>query len=247
MIFLSIAMRYFVFFAVGTGLLVIADLNLPEFYSHMLMGKGVDGYPWTMQNFMWLVFFFGLGDVFRRFEEFNISRQHFGLDYLALKEKKFLSFDDLDTIYNNAKMVSERSQAYLPRMIKQVVEQLRTTRSLDNAVAVLNSFLDILAHQLDLRYGRIRYLVWLTPTLGFLGTVFGISATVAVVGKANPEDPMLLANMAGKLALAFDTTILSLIQSAILLFLVHIVERNEETELNKAGEYILENLINRIK
>lgn len=244
---LNIAVRYLVFFAAGGALIFIAKFYVPEFYSNMLFGTKAASFPWTMQNFMWFVFFFGLGDIYRRFEEYEISRQHFGLDYLALKEKRFLSYEDLDTIYNNAKMISEKNQAYLPRMIKQVVEQLRTTRSLEQGIAVLNSFLDILAHQLDLRYGRIRYLVWLIPTLGFLGTVYGISATVALVGTADPEDPKLLANMARELALAFDTTIISLLQSAILLFFIHIVERNEESELNRAGEYILENLINRIK
>ena len=92
----------------------------------------------------------------------------------------------------------------------------------------------------------VRYLSWLLPTLGFIGTVYGIAITLAVAGNANPEDPALLGNLTRSLAVAFNTTLLALLQSAFIVFLMHLTQGREEQALNTSGQYCLNNLINRL-
>jgi hypothetical protein len=48
------------------------------------------------------------------------------------------------------------------------------------------------------------------------------------------------------LAVAFYTTILALLLSALLVLLQNVVQRREETALNRGAQYCLKNLINRV-
>lgn len=98
---------------------------------------------------------------------------------------------------------------------------VQVSRSVDQTVAVLNSSLELLAHRVELRYQVLRYLVWFIPTLGFLGTVIGIGSTLALV----PEDGRAnLFELSQSLTVAFDTTIVALAESAILVFAMNTVQ-----------------------
>ena len=53
---------------------------------------------------------------------------------------------------------------------------------MEQAAGVLTTSLELLAHRVDLQYGMVRFVAWLVPTLGFIGTVFGLGASLAAVG-----------------------------------------------------------------
>jgi biopolymer transport protein ExbB/TolQ len=92
----------------------------------------------------------------------------------------------------------------------------------------------------------VRYVIWVIPTLGFLGTVMGISLALNYAGRADLQDPALLAELTKQMAVAFDTTMLALCLSAVLVLLHHLVQQYEERALNAIGQYCLDNLINRL-
>jgi len=56
----------------------------------------------------------------------------------------------------------------------------------------------------------------------------------------------MLNQLTQKLNIAFYTTLLTLILSAILVFIMSVVQSREEYALNQAGQYCLDNLINRL-
>ena len=90
----------------------------------------------------------------------------------------------------------------------------------------------------------MRYIAWLVPTLGFIGTVIGLGAALASV----PEDTskLSLPAVARELSVGFDCTMVALVESAFLVFLLHLVQEKEESAVNSAGDYTLRNLINRL-
>ena len=49
-----------------------------------------------------------------------------------------------------------------------------------------------------------------------------------------------------KLGVAFNTTLLALVMSAILVFFMHLAQGREESALNNTGQYCMDNLINRL-
>lgn len=111
---------------------------------------------------------------------------------------------------------------------------------------MLDSSLDLFIHKLDLRYNLLRYLSWLIPTLGFLGTVIGIAHAMAFAGSGAVEMDSLLTPTTQKLAVAFYTTMLALMQSGILVLLMSSLQSSEEQVINDSGQYCLENFVLRL-
>ena len=93
----------------------------------------------------------------------------------------------------------------------------------------------------------VRYIIWAIPALGFIGTVMGISLALAYRRRGRPAGPEpALPELTKQLAVAFDTTLLALVMSAVLVLVQHVVQAYEERALNQAGQYCLDNLINRL-
>ena len=204
-------------------------------------------YPFSIQNVMWIMFFLSFGELMYRAQEARAARTYLHQGYLPHdSEHTILQHRDLTPIFRRVSSEIADEAAMLPRLIYQSVIQFENSRSIDQSANLLNSQMELLAHQLDLRYSNIRYLVWLIPTLGFIGTVYGISLTLAEVSIRDAMDPNLLKVATEKLAIAFDTTLLALMQSAVLMYLLHVIQEKEEHFLNLSCQDCLKNLINRL-
>jgi biopolymer transport protein ExbB/TolQ len=238
--------------SIGLGVLAIYLMqeHLSETLAVLLLDRTRDIYPITVQNVMWIVFFLGLGELAVRIRDAVAESGQIRQGYLPEDERTVLQGPQLRHIYTTARAAGQPggqgAGRFLPRLIQRVVLQFQTSRSIDQANALLNSSLDLFLHEIDLRYSMIRYVVWLIPTLGFIGTVIGISLALAFAGQVDIQDPTLLAQLTKHLAVAFHTTLLALAMSTILVLLQHIVQAHEEGALNQAGQYCLDNLINRL-
>lgn len=226
------------------------DLFLPDEAAAILIDRGRPTFPLTVQNVMWLVFGLGIGELIVRARDAMAERAELRRRYLPEDETTVLQAPELRRIYATARQANQpgspSERRFLPRLIQRVVTQAQTTRSVDQANAILNSSLELYLHEIDLRYSMIRYVVWAIPTLGFIGTVIGISLALAFAGSVDLQDPSLLGELTKRLRVAFDTTLLALVMSALLVLAQHIVQAYEERALNLAGQYCLDNLINRL-
>ena len=211
-----------------------------------LVDRAADYYPFTVQNLMWLVFFFGMGELIVRFVDGRGEGLQLVKKFLPEDERTVLRATDLGGIYANVKDSPGSDQFFLPRLIRRVVLQFQSNRSVDQANSLLNSSLELYMHEIDLRYNMLRYIMWLIPSLGFIGTVIGIALALNFAGESNPTDPALLKNLTEKLGVAFYTTLLALLQAAMLVFFMHLTQAREENALNQSGQYCMDNLINRL-
>lgn len=238
--------------AIASGVLAIYLMQtlLPEEAAVVLLDRNRSIYPITVQNLMWIVFFVGLGELGVRVRDAFAEKAQLAVGYLPEDERTVLQGPELRRIYVTARAAVQPGGVgqgrFLPRLVQRVVLQFQASRSIDQANALLNSSLELYLHQIDLRYSMIRYVVWVIPTLGFIGTVIGISLALAFAGGVDVQDPSLLAELTKRLAVAFNTTLLALVMSAVLVLLQHIVQAQEEEALNHAGQYCLDNLINRL-
>lgn len=204
-------------------------------------------YPFTIQNVMWIMFFIGCGELWVRFSQSSVELAEIERHYLPEDETSMLRAEDLGVVYEKVKSGNGKQGFFLQRIISRVILQFQASRSVDQSNSLFNSSLELFQHELELKYNMLRYLVWLIPTLGFIGTVVGIAfALDYAAGVENPQDPTLLAEISGRLGVAFYTTLLALIQSAFLMFALHIAQGREEMSLNQSGQYCLDNLINRL-
>ena len=75
----------------------------------------------------------------------------------------------------------------------------------------------------------------------------GIAQALSGTGSVeNYQDPTLLKQLTQNLGVAFFTTLMTLLQSAMLIFALLVVQGMEESSLNRIGQYCRANLTNRL-
>lgn len=230
----------------GVALVAIATIALDGRAGVLLLDKGSKHfpYPFTIQNIMHLIFFLGLGELYLRWRSGTQETRFLEQQLLPEDEQTVLTVRELGPIRRRVAGQFDRERGFLPSLIDLAILQFQASRSVDQTAAVVNSSLELIAHRVDLRYGAIRFVAWLIPTLGFIGTVYGLGASLAEAG--DPLKKLDLKEVAGTLGVGFDCTMVALAQSAILVFLLHLAQEKEETAVNHAGDYTLRNLINRL-
>jgi len=208
-------------------------------------------YPLTLHNLMWLVFFLGCGELWVRWQAGMKEEAALNARTLPEEDAAMLRAKDLVPIFSRLKDDEAIKRRYLGRLVRRIVLQFQTSGSVDQSNALLNSSLELMQHEMDLRYSMLRYIMWLIPTLGFVGTVVGIAIALNQ-GAVMPEISdsaavqVWVKDLTLKLGFAFSTTLVALLMAAVLVFAMHIVQAREETVLNHVGQYCLDNLINRL-
>jgi len=205
-------------------------------------------WPFTIQNALWLAFFAGLGELVMRWRHLRLEELQFSSNYLPEDEETVLRpGEDVTPIYQKVRSSRDRDTCFVPRLITRCVLGFNLSRSADQTNSLLNSSLELFMHEIELRYNMVRYITWLIPSLGFIGTVVGIMLALNYAGdRANVESPDMLYQVTERLGVAFSTTLLALVMAAILVFIQNLVQGGEERVLNRAGQYCLDNLINRL-
>ncbi len=198
-------------------------------------------YPLTIQNIMHVCWFAGFADLFYRWTEARSERRALRRSTLPTDDRTVLVPADLQSVRDHARGVD--ATAFLSRLVDQCVQHFQTHRAVADAHQLLASMVSLELNRLELRYSLARYLVWLLPTIGFIGTVTGISLALDTAGSVGEPDMSLIT---GQLAIAFFTTLVALCQSAVLVFVLHIVQQLEEGALTDAADHCLRNLINRL-
>lgn len=229
---------------IGAGLIFIAILTavLKGKIAVLLLDRYLPSYPFTIQNLMHVAFFIGLGELFLRWKTGQWEMDFLSRGFLPEDEETVLQSHDLGPIRRNVKEKFDGENGFLPSLIDLCILQFQASRSVDQAVSVLNSSLELISHRVELRYQVLRYISWAIPTFGFIGTVMGIAGALEGLSESAAD----LGSVLGSLATAFNTTLIALILSAVLVFLIHMVQKYEERSLNLAGNYCLRNLINRL-
>lgn len=208
-------------------------------------GIQIDQRNWfSVQAFMWVAMFIGLGELWIRGRAMRAEQATLLSQLLPEDERSLLTADDLKSIYLKSRSMSR--SAVLPTLVRRLSMEFRKSRSIDRVNGLLDSSLELFLHQLDLRYTLLRYVVWVIPTLGFVGTVIGIADAMAFAGSGAVEMENLLSPTTQKLAVAFYTTLVALLQSGVLVFGMNSIQAGEEKAINDAGQYCLENLVMRL-
>lgn len=110
----------------------------------------------------------------------------------------------------------------------------RTGNTLEEHLKYLH---EIAVERLSDSYALVRTIIWAIPILGFLGTVIGITLAITSITPEQLESSM--ATVTSGLAVAFDTTALSLSLSMIVVFVSFLVERAEQSILSRVESLTL--------
>ena len=139
-------------------------------------------------------------------------------------------------------LVAKRSEdTLLVKRVREACEYVIGRRSSDEIEGYLTYLAELGSGRLHDGYALIRTITWAVPILGFLGTVIGITMAIANITPDKLESS--LPDVTAGLAVAFDTTALSLALSMLLVFGTFIIERSEQRTLDDVEDFGVKQLL----
>jgi len=235
---LSIALGITIIFGV---IIVIAYANTKSRFILMLGGEMPAG---IIQLLTYFVFIYGLLEV-KRFDQWVTNEMNaFKLNILPTKEQFVLSPDEVSEIKLKVLSLQNSNKYLLLDMITKACTKFRSNKSVSEALEIVNTQTDINFRNSDTEQNIIKYFAWTIQSLGLIGTVIGIANSLYFVNDiVNPEGIKKVTHL---LSFAFDTTLVAISLSVILLYYFNIVSEKMDKLHSNNQEYIIENLINRI-
>jgi biopolymer transport protein ExbB/TolQ len=135
----------------------------------------------------------------------------------------------------------------------RAVEQLARGRKPEEVSARLSTLADADASGVDSSFAMLKVLVWAVPILGFIGTVLGIGDAVAAFSEAIRSANDLevikkaLGEVTGGLAVAFDTTLLALVMSIVIMLPMSSLQLLEDNLLNEVDDGVSDRILARFR
>lgn len=132
------------------------------------------------------------------------------------------------------------------------LEHFRVRRSASEVASILESQSGIDSDSVDSSFTLLHVFIWAIPILGFLGTVIGISQAVgqfsATLQSASDIGALKesLNGITAGLGVAFDTTLVALTMSILIMFPTSSLQKAEGDLLAWVDEYCNENFLKRL-
>lgn len=206
----------------------------------LLGGRWPDG---LIQIFTYLSFFWAFNMLSLKNRKLQWEKKSLELKLLPTEEHKVLLPDEINNLRLKLSKTIEWEDSILLKILKMACTKFRANKSVQETLDVVKMQSEIHLNTLDNSYSTIKYLAWSIPSIGFIGTVIGISGALGKIDKAIAGDLSAVTKVLGT---AFDTTLVALVASIILMYKIHKIQQNEELFILFIQEYILENFINRI-
>ncbi len=106
------------------------------------------------------------------------------------------------------------------------IRRFKNTQNVQHAADAIDSSVDSLAASLESGNGMLKYITWAIPSIGFIGTVRGIGSALGSADKAiNQGD---IAGMVEYLGVAFNSTLVGIFISLILMFFMHLLNGRQD-------------------
>jgi biopolymer transport protein ExbB/TolQ len=128
----------------------------------------------------------------------------------------------------------------LPRVLLSSLERFGSTRNVQDASSLSNSLCEAESARLESEQAMIRYIAWAIPALGFIGTVRGIGLALNQAHRAVEGD---IAGVTENLGTAFNSTLIALLISIVVMFLVHQLQSLQEKSVFETQTYVDHNLV----
>jgi len=129
--------------------------------------------------------------------------------------------------------------ALLPRALLAALHRFSTTRNIQDAADATHAYCAAEAERLESELSMIRYIAWAIPSVGFIGTVRGIGQALGQAHKAIEGD---IFDVTTSLGVAFNSTLIALLISIVLMFLLHQLQSLQEHYVLDTEAYCEEKL-----
>ncbi len=176
----------------------------------------------------------------------------------ALRERSLLQ-EDIVKISEGMSVLPEDTREYaravqalpddnrsylLPRALMAALQRFASTRNVQDVSEAVRSVCEAESDRLDSELSMVRYIAWAIPSIGFIGTVRGISEAL---GQAYEAVEGNIAGVTTSLGVAFNSTFTALVISIVIMFLMHQLQLIQERLVLDAQTYCDERLLRHLQ
>ena len=131
----------------------------------------------------------------------------------------------------------------LPYVMARGLERYHMTGNVPETTETIMGRLDVASEQQESELSMLRYLVWAIPSIGFIGTVRGIGVALHRADEALQGD---ISGVTNALGVAFNSTLVALIISIVLMLLIHLLQSGQEGLILRVQTFCREQIIDKL-
>ena len=196
------------------------------------------------------VIFCTWGLIVLSYKLFQVSRERQLLkqDFVRVQPGERIIPEDAFDRYKELRTAMGREPRWrerlLPECILAALHRFHATASIQDASNAVKERAEIAADQLDSSLSLVRYIAWAIPAIGFVGTVRGIGDALSFAEQAIKGD---ISALTANLGLAFNSTFVGLMLCIVLMYVLHIVQSQQESFVIETQTYCRDKLIDVMK
>lgn len=215
--------------------------NSPALYRIFILLGGDVSSGGYIQGFTYFAFFWSLFEVKDKLKEIHRERKAFRLGLLPTSEKHVFMPADVNNLKFKLIEFEKKEKYILSDLLKKACTKFRTSGSLSELIDIVSIQIEVSQEKAEGGQSVLRYLVWVIPSIGFVGTVLGISQALIVANSGDME------KITSLLGVAFDTTLIALVLSIVIMWFVHKLQEETDRFHSDLKEFVIDNLINKIE
>ncbi|MEZ5596578.1 MAG: MotA/TolQ/ExbB proton channel family protein [Pseudomonadales bacterium] len=156
-------------------------------------------------------------------------------DVLHVAEGMSILPEDARQYIRPLQALPDAVQHYLvPRALRAALLRFASTRNVHDVAEAVKSVCETESERLESELSMVRYIAWAIPSIGFIGTVRGIGEALGQAYKAVEGD---ISGVTASLGTAFNSTLIALLISIVIMFLMHQLQLLQERLVLETQSY----------
>jgi len=182
--------------------------------------------------------------TFLRFREIKAQRDLLAAGYLNKEAGTvILPSDAREYLRTFEQLPPVQRDSVLPRVLAAALKRFGATGNVQDASQAVHNVAESENSRLDSELAILRFSVWVTPALGFVGTVRGIGLALQGAELAVQGDTSAVT---GGLGISFNSTLVALSLSIVLMYMLHEIQLAQERLVLDVENFAEEELISKL-
>lgn len=172
---------------------------------------------------------------------FRLRREERGFGLLPTGDDldTYLLPEDAQELKKKLNQLDQSQRSFVViRLFTAALQRARATWSAQDTGEAVKTQAELLHGEQDTGYAMVRYLAWAIPSIGFIGTVLGIGNAMGYVKS--------LDKAVHYLHIAFDTTLVALVLSIVVMYLLHRVQAHGDSLIVRATDWCMQRFVYRM-
>jgi len=194
--------------------------------------------------FFWIVFFV----LLEQFLEAGREKKLIAQDLMPLEEDVGIRPQDAMGYMRkleHGQLPESQYNMLLPRVLRRALSRFHAGHSIEDVSRSVTAVCEDELSRLEASSSAVRYVAWAIPSIGFVGTVRGIGEGLGRAADAIANSNITPVTQA--LGLAFNSTLIALLLSIILMLLIHWLQASQEESVQGVMDYAEDHCIDRME